>query len=156
MRQSPPFTPYGPWLSRWDPQGLPIDTLGPSLPPPWFSGALTFREHPQRVIQDLWDIWSVWWGDMTWPTKRQWQRQRLGMCQCSCKQLLQHKFCLQRQFGENIFGWKQLRGWRKQWTGEKQLGTGAAHNYEFLWWLKIWWHWMQAKPNIYLIIGLHT
>ena len=105
---------------------------------------------------DPWDMSSERWGDMTWPTKRQWQRQRLGMCQCSCKQLLQHKFCLQRQFGENIFGWKQSRGWRKQCTGEKQLGTGAAHNYEFLWWLKIWWHWMQAKPNIYLIIGLHT
>ena len=23
---------------------------------------------------DLWDIWSEWWGDMTWPTKRQRQR----------------------------------------------------------------------------------
>ena len=32
----------------------------------------TFIEHPQRVIQetcDLWDIWSEWWGDMTWPKK---------------------------------------------------------------------------------------
>ena len=39
----------------------------------------TFREHHQRAILetwDLWDIWSEWWGDMTWPTKRQWQRQR--------------------------------------------------------------------------------
>ena len=38
----------------------------------------TFREHPQRAILetcDLWDIWSEWWGYMTWPTKRQWQRQ---------------------------------------------------------------------------------
>ena len=38
----------------------------------------TFRERPQRVIlqtYDLWDIWSERWGDMTWPTKRQWQRQ---------------------------------------------------------------------------------
>ena len=38
----------------------------------------TFREHLQRAILetcDLWDIWSEWWGDMTWPTKRQWQRQ---------------------------------------------------------------------------------
>ena len=23
-----------------------------------------------------WDIWSGWWGDITWSTKRQWQRQR--------------------------------------------------------------------------------
>ena len=23
---------------------------------------------------DLWDIWSGWWGDMTNPTKRHWQR----------------------------------------------------------------------------------
>ena len=39
----------------------------------------TFREHLQRAIFDtfeLWDIWSEWWGDMTWPKKRQWQRQR--------------------------------------------------------------------------------
>ena len=38
----------------------------------------TFRERPQRVIletYDLWDIWSERWGDMTWPTKRQWQWQ---------------------------------------------------------------------------------
>ena len=36
------------------------------------------REHIQRAILDtcdLWDIWSEWWGDITWPTKRQWQRQ---------------------------------------------------------------------------------
>ena len=38
----------------------------------------TFRDHLQRATLetcDLWDIWSEWWGDMTWPTKRQWQRQ---------------------------------------------------------------------------------
>ena len=38
----------------------------------------TFREHLQRAIFDtfdLWDIWSEWWGNMTWPTKRQQQRQ---------------------------------------------------------------------------------
>ena len=32
----------------------------------------TFREHLQWVILetcDLWDIWSEWWGDMTWPKK---------------------------------------------------------------------------------------
>ena len=30
----------------------------------------TFREHLQRAIPetcDLWDIWSEWWGDITWP-----------------------------------------------------------------------------------------
>ena len=34
----------------------------------------TFREHIQIVIRetcDFWNIWSEWWGDMTWPTKRQ-------------------------------------------------------------------------------------
>ena len=38
----------------------------------------TFREHIQRAIpdtSDLWDIWSEWWEDITWPKKRQWQRQ---------------------------------------------------------------------------------
>ena len=32
----------------------------------------TFREHFQRAIletYDLWDIWSEWWGHMTWPKK---------------------------------------------------------------------------------------
>ena len=38
----------------------------------------TFWEHPQLVTPktfDLWDIWSEWWGNMAWPTKRQWQWQ---------------------------------------------------------------------------------
>ena len=38
----------------------------------------TFREHLQSAILetcDIWDIWSEWWGDMTWLTKRQCQRQ---------------------------------------------------------------------------------
>ena len=38
----------------------------------------TVRKHLQiETLEtcDLWDIWSEWWGDMTWPTKRQWQRQ---------------------------------------------------------------------------------
>ena len=33
----------------------------------------TFREHPKRATLetcDLWDFWSEWWGDMTWPTKK--------------------------------------------------------------------------------------
>ena len=39
----------------------------------------TFWKHNNRVTQEtceVWDIWSEWWGDKTWPTKRQWQRQR--------------------------------------------------------------------------------
>ena len=35
---------------------------------------LTFRVILEHC--DLWDIWSEWWGDMTWPTKRRWKRQR--------------------------------------------------------------------------------
>ena len=37
-----------------------------------------FKTHTNRVTLetcDLWDIWSEWWGNMTWPKKRQWQRQ---------------------------------------------------------------------------------
>ena len=33
----------------------------------------------QKVTQltcDLWEIWSDWWGDITWPKQQQWQRQR--------------------------------------------------------------------------------
>ena len=40
---------------------------------------ITFREYLQRAIFetfDLWDIWSGWWENMTWPTKRQRRRQR--------------------------------------------------------------------------------
>ena len=40
--------------------------------------ANTFRKHLSRAIFetcDLWDIWSEWWENMTWPTKRQRQRQ---------------------------------------------------------------------------------
>ena len=39
----------------------------------------TFREHLQRAIFetcDLWCICSERWENMTWPTKRQWRRQR--------------------------------------------------------------------------------
>ena len=38
------------------------------------------RVHPERATPDtktllwLWNIWSQWRGDMTWPTKWQWQR----------------------------------------------------------------------------------
>ena len=35
---------------------------------------VTFRVHLQRAIFetfDLWDIWSKWWENMTWPTKKQ-------------------------------------------------------------------------------------
>ena len=38
----------------------------------------TFKEHLQWGIPEacyIWDIWSQWWGDLTWPTKRWWKRQ---------------------------------------------------------------------------------
>ena len=38
----------------------------------------TFSLHLQRAIFEtfyLWDVWSEWWGNMTWPTRQQ-QRQR--------------------------------------------------------------------------------
>ena len=38
----------------------------------------TFWKHNNRMTLqtcEVWDIWSEWWGDMTWPTKIQWQRQ---------------------------------------------------------------------------------
>ena len=38
----------------------------------------TFRTHLHRAILEtfyLWDIWSEWCGNMTWPKKRQQQRQ---------------------------------------------------------------------------------
>ena len=40
----------------------------------------TFGEHLQRAIPDtfdIWNIWSYWWGDMTWPKKRQRQIQTM-------------------------------------------------------------------------------
>ena len=43
------------------------------------TNTMTFREYLQRAIFetfDLWDIWSGWWENMTWPTKRQRRRQR--------------------------------------------------------------------------------
>ena len=30
---------------------------------------ITFREYLQRIF-DLWDIWSEWWENVTWPTKK--------------------------------------------------------------------------------------
>ena len=47
----------------------------------------TFGEDPERATQetcDHWDIWSEWWGDMTWPTKKQLQRQRQWQRQRHC------------------------------------------------------------------------
>ena len=32
------------------------------------------EDRGQRLVT-FWDIWSEWWGDMTWPKNRQWQRQ---------------------------------------------------------------------------------
>ena len=42
------------------------------------------REHIQIVVEetcDFRDIWSEWWGDMTWPTKRQLLKQWKGQSQ---------------------------------------------------------------------------
>ena len=39
----------------------------------------TIGKNFQKAIQetcDLWNIWSEWWEDLTWPKKLQWQRQR--------------------------------------------------------------------------------
>ena len=39
----------------------------------------TLREHPQRAALETCNLWNIgpeWWGEMTWPTKRQLQRQR--------------------------------------------------------------------------------
>ena len=47
------------WLTHWLTQGtLPIDI-----------------QRATHETCDLWDLWSEWWGYMTWPKKRQWQRQ---------------------------------------------------------------------------------
>ena len=49
-----------------------------TFPKQTMTTTITIREHPQRPIQetfDLWDIWSGWWRDITWLTKRLWQRQ---------------------------------------------------------------------------------
>ena len=66
-------------LNRW-----PCHWLTDSLTH-WLSHS-TFTFDIKRATQDtcdLWNIWSEWWGDLTWPThwsrqikrQRQWQRQ---------------------------------------------------------------------------------
>ena len=45
-----------------------IPTYQHTYPPTYLPAS--FTEHPQGAILktcDLWDIWSEWWGDMTWP-----------------------------------------------------------------------------------------
>ena len=64
---------------------------------------------------ELWDIWSGWWGDMTWPSKRTiiWQRQlqlqwqlENSLIQDSCKHWFSNK---------SIFTWDKLIS---QWVTE--------------------------------------
>ena len=65
------------WSEWWGdmtwPKNLPthIPTYPPTYLPTYLSTYL--REHPQGAILetcDLYDIWSEWWGDLTWPKKR--------------------------------------------------------------------------------------
>ena len=50
----------------WPDQKIP--TYLPTYPPTHLCTSIT--EHPKGAILetcDLWDIWSEWWEDMTWP-----------------------------------------------------------------------------------------
>ena len=41
---------------------------------------------------DLWYLWSEWWGDITWLTKRQWQRQKQRQWQWQTQIHLENTF----------------------------------------------------------------
>ena len=67
----------------------------------------TFRKHLQRATLEtceLWDIWPEWWGDMTWPTKRQWRRQWLR----KTKWLMTFETLITILKIENLNSWKSL------------------------------------------------
>ena len=57
------------------PKNTYLPTYLPTYPPTYLCTFI--REHPKGAILetcDLWDIWSEWWGGMTWPTSWQiWQ-----------------------------------------------------------------------------------
>ena len=56
------------WPRKYLPTYIPIHL--PTYPPTYLPAS--FTEHPQGAIPetcDLCDIWSEWWGDMTWPKK---------------------------------------------------------------------------------------
>ena len=82
----------------------------------------TFREHLQRAILetcDLWDIWSEWWGDMTWPTKR--QRQRQTQTQRQPWKLVTFETLITILTIENLNSWKSVLPDNKEWQHSQFL-----------------------------------
>ena len=102
----------------------------------------TFREHLQRAILetcDLWDIWSEWWGDTTWPTKILWQRQRQRQWQWQ-RQRLRYMGTVHwalwasnnslTQFGAPAPEWVILAGWKGT---QGQMPSYMRTDLECLW-----------------------
>ena len=119
----------------------------------------TFREHLQGAILetcDLWDIWSEWWGDMTWPTKRQRQRQRQIHLESTFKAILET--CDLWDIWSELWGdltWPKNWKWQRQWeihleskykdkkmTKTNTLRAPSKSDPSDLWHLR---HWLQLR-----------
>jgi len=71
----------------------------------------TFWEHLQRATLetcDLWDIWSEWWGDMTWPTKIQWQIQIQRQRHSQSQRLVTFETLITILTIKNLNSWQSL------------------------------------------------
>jgi len=84
----------------------------------------TIREPCQRAILetcDLWDIWSEWWEDLTWPKKWlrqrqwQWQRQIQRQWQRQTKGLVTFETLITILKIENLNLWQSLLPDNKEW-----------------------------------------
>ena len=78
----------------------------------------TFRELHQTAIPDacdLWDIWSEWWGDKTWPKKRQIQRQIQRQWKRQTKGLVTFETLITILKIENLDSWQSLLPDNQEW-----------------------------------------
>ena len=81
------------------------------------------REHLQRATLetcDLWDIWSEWWGDMTWPVQiqRQIQRQLQRQWHRQSQRLVTFETLITILTIENLNSWQSLLPKIKSDTGQ--------------------------------------
>ena len=87
----------------------------------------TIKKHFQRAIQetcDLWDIWSEWWGHMTWPTQTRWTKTKTKTM-TKTNTFREH---LQRATLETCDHWDIWSGWwehmtwpiKRRWQRQRQ------------------------------------
>ena len=115
----------------------------------------TFIEHLQRAIFgtfDHWGIWSEWWENMTWPTKRQQERQRQRQWQIHLENTSKERSLRLLTF-ETFDHRKQWeRQTQRQWRWQIHLENTPNEGF-----LETFWehHWMAIQEKFWVWPIIH-